>query len=102
MSNRRRARAISALPVETESGPPAELYDNDHAVWRDRDRYLDFLKRHGLGESCIPTADRLGTWRAHPHNRRNQASDAWGVLNGITTAPGHADWNRLRAMGLID
>ena len=35
--------------------------DRDHAMWRDPERYLQFLARHGLGESCIPVADRLGT-----------------------------------------
>lgn len=100
MSARRQARAISVLPVEIESGPPAELYDPDHAVWRDRGRYLKFLARHGLGGSRMPVSERMGV-DAHPHNRRNNASAAWGEDNGIENPPGHADWHRLRAMGLI-
>lgn len=99
MSARRQARAVTAPPLD--SGPPPELYDRDHAVWADRVLYLAFVGRHGLGVGCMPASERLGI-EAHPHNRRNFASAAWGEQNGITTHPGHADWHRLRELGLID
>ena len=85
-------------PLDSTSGAPAELHNKGHKVWRDQALYRKFLKRHGL-EHATPVAERMGG-SAHPHNRRNDASMGWGVLNGITTHPGHADLNRLTAMGL--
>jgi hypothetical protein len=100
MSTRRAARASTTASVDGLV-VPRELADPDHPVWRDRDRCLRFLRKHGLEGGEV-----AGDWLddgpgTHPHNRRNHASAEWGLANGITAGPNHADWNQLRVMGLI-
>jgi hypothetical protein len=99
VSARRQAAAdAKAVPVVGTARPPAELLDPGHEVWRHRDLYWAFISDHGL-DADVPVSERMGPG-ASPANRRNYASAAWGVLNGITDGPGSADWHRLRASGL--
>jgi hypothetical protein len=78
---------------------PAELLDPGHEVWQHRNLYWAFTSDHGLAVEA-PPSERMGPG-ASPANRRNYASAAWGVLNGITDGPGSADWHQLRAAGLM-
>lgn len=98
MSARRQARLESFGEMPSEAGkPPRELFDPGHPLWQDRERYLRLMARRGW---ALPVTERLGM-ETHPGNRRNYASAAWGEENGIESQPGHADWNRLREMGLV-
>jgi hypothetical protein len=78
---------------------PAELLDPGHEVWQHRNLYWAFISDHGLAVEA-PPSERMGPG-ASPANRRNYASAAWGVLNGITDGPGSVDWHQLRAAGLM-
>ena len=101
MTARRSARASAPRLPDGSAGPPPELYDADAPVWHNFDLYRAWMERRGWGWN-LPVSDRFDMFhRTHPANRRNYAADAWGAENGISTHPGHADWNRLREMGLI-
>jgi len=74
------------------------LRDPDATVWQNHQRWLALMAAQGW------QAGVMGEFReTHPANRRNATADVWGVENGIEVDgwPGHADWHRLRAMGLI-
>ena len=99
MSARRRAaRAAQAGADLAESDVLTLLRDPDAPVWRDRARWLELMEAQGWEPGIIGWFEKT-----HPGNRRNATATAWGVENGIEVDgwPGHADWHRLRAMGLI-
>jgi hypothetical protein len=96
MTLRRLARATAALPGEVETGPPAELFDPQHPVWEDQDRFLSFMRRRGWSLSA---SERIGR-PTHPANRRRSAASSWALAGGVTRF-GFPDWNQLRELGLI-
>ena len=98
MSARRRAArtAHAATPI-AETDVVTLLRDPDAAVWHNQALYLAFMAARGWD---LPPQERMGV-AASAGNRRSAAADGWGAENGITSTPGHADWHRLRAMGLI-
>lgn len=92
------ARLRRPEPVEVaDTAIPSELLDPDAAVWHDQRRYLAYMAERGWS---LPAAERFGC-STHPGNRRSAAAEGWGAENGITTTPGHADWHRLRAIGVL-
>jgi hypothetical protein len=100
-SERRAARSAHQGQAVPGSAADADvlalLRDPDAAVWHSQTAYRAFMAARGWD---LPVSERLGA-SASPGNRRNAAADAWGLENDVTTDPGHADWPRLRAMGLI-
>lgn len=93
-----RRKAVAHVEPVSPDGLPAELCDAEAPVWHDRGLYVEFMAARGWD---LPAPERLGAG-THPANRRNYAADAWGVENGVTTSPGHADWHRLRELGSIE
>lgn len=100
-SERRAARAThhaQATPgTVADADVLAMLRDPDAAVWHSQTAYRTFMAARGWD---LPAGERLGATTS-PGNRRNAAADGWAIENDVTTDPGHADWPRLRAMGLI-
>lgn len=91
---RRRPRVATVDGLDA----PAELLDPDHPLWRNQTAYHAFMVERGWS---LPAAERMGA-ATHPANRRQAAAAGWAEDNEVTTElGGHADWHRLRAMGLI-
>ncbi|MGH4001745.1 MAG: hypothetical protein ACRDTJ_30275 [Pseudonocardiaceae bacterium] len=99
---RRKRSAPPALPSEITA--PPELLDADATVWHDQRAYHRFMAAHGW---TLPPAERMGCTTA-PANRRGAAAAGWAVTTGTATraygdgAQPHADFHRLRELGLCD
>lgn len=78
---------------------PVELSDARHALWGDEVAWRDYMAGRGWP---LPAESRLCV-PASAARRRRAAVRAWAVDAGVTVEgrPGHPDWHRFRALGLL-
>lgn len=87
------ARRREPEPLRLASGWPPELASRLHPFWRADhaavvEKYAEFL---------TPAQIASSTGR----NLYQSVINGWAIAAGFTTATGQADWNALRAAGVI-